>query len=53
MAIIVHQCEVKSQYHQILKSQNLAKFLRQETKFLHVSSKFIPWQHAYSNMGSH
>ena len=52
MAIYIHQGDMKSQIHQILKSRNLAQFLRQESKILHVISKSIPQQYVYSNMGS-
>ena len=50
MAIFVSQGEVKSQFRQIFKSQNLTQFLRFGPNFLHVSSISIEVQSLNSNM---
>ena len=50
MAIFLHQGEAESQFQTILKSQNLAKFPRFQSKFVIVNSKFIPQQGIFSGM---
>ena len=51
MAIFVGRGEVKSQFRQIFKSQNLIQFLRFGPNFLHVSSISIEVQSLNTNMG--